>query len=101
MGYDAEIVGPRMNPDLTPELEREAAFFRKWGYLIVEDALTLRQVEQLRDALDETFDRRGEAFTHQLLEEDERFAFEIFPAGAFHETGQCREIFFRILCTPG
>ena len=75
MGYDAEIVGPRMNPDLTPELEREAAFFRKWGYLVVEDALTSGQIEQLRDALDETFSRRGEAFTHQLLEEDQRFAF--------------------------
>ncbi|MCY3713254.1 MAG: hypothetical protein OXH02_08210, partial [Gemmatimonadetes bacterium] len=64
-----------MNPDLTPELEREAAFFRKWGYLVVEDALTSGQIKQLRDALDETFSRRGESFTHQLLEEDERFAF--------------------------
>ena len=75
MGYEAEIVGPRMNPDLTPELEREVAFFRKWGYLVVEDALNVQQVETLRDALDETFVRRGEAFTHQLLEEDDRFAF--------------------------
>lgn len=75
MGYDAEIVGPRMNPDLTPELERETAFFRKWGYLIVDDALTPSQIEQLRDALDETFGRHGETFTHQLLEEDGRFAF--------------------------
>ena len=75
MGYDAEIVGPRMNPDLTPEREREAAFFRKWGYLVVESALTADQIEQLRDALGATFARRGESFTHQLLEEDDRFAF--------------------------
>ena len=29
------------NPDLSPELEREVAFFLKWGYLIVEDAISL------------------------------------------------------------
>ena len=48
MGYDSEIVGSRMNPDLNPELEREIAFFQKWGYIIVENALTNEQIEQLR-----------------------------------------------------
>jgi hypothetical protein len=55
MGYDPEIVGSRMNPDLTPEMEREVAFFKKWGYLVVEAAITPDQIEDLRAALDRTF----------------------------------------------
>ena len=51
MGYDPEIVGSRMNPDLTPEMEREVAFFKKWGYLVVEAAITSDQIEDLRAAL--------------------------------------------------
>lgn len=72
---DYSIIPNRMNPLLTAELERDVAFFLKWGYLIVEDAITSEQVETLREALDEAFARKGEMFTHQLLEEDDRFAF--------------------------
>ncbi len=64
-----------MNPTLSPEMEREVQFFLKWGYLIVENAISRAQVETLRDALDETFVRVGTMFTHTLLEEDDRFAF--------------------------
>ena len=75
MRYDASIIPSRLNPPLTPELEREVNFFLKWGYLVVEDALTATQVDQLRTALNATFARNESQFTHQLLEEDDRFAF--------------------------
>ena len=68
-------IPPRLNPEPTPEFERDVAFFLKWGYLIVEDAITPEQVESLRTALDAAFARRHEQFVHQLLEEDEDFAF--------------------------
>src|SRR5262245_36081438 len=75
MRYDVSIVPPRLNPDLTPELDRECNFCLKWVYLVVENALSTQQVEQLRATLDETFARTQSQFTHQLLEEDECFAF--------------------------
>ena len=75
MDYNSEIVGSRMNPDLTPEIEREVSFFLKWGYLVVENALTSDQIKDLRDALVNSFDRLGHSFIHQLLEEDNRFTF--------------------------
>lgn len=75
MSYDEAIVPTRMNPDLTPELEREVNFFMKWGYLVVENALTPEQVASVRAALDESFARNQSQFIHQLLEEDDRFAF--------------------------
>ncbi len=72
--YD-QIIPHRLNPDLSPELEQEVRFFQKWGYLIVDDAITDEQVEALRAALGDTFARTGTMFTHQLLEQDDRFAF--------------------------
>ena len=75
MDFDPSIIPTQLNPDLTPGLAQEVSFFRKWGYLVVEDALTAGQVESLRAALDDTVRRNEEEFTHQLLEEDERFAF--------------------------
>ncbi len=71
------IIPAQMNPDLTPDLEREVAFFLKWGYLVVENALTPAQLEDLCNALDETFDRLKTPFTGELLEQDERFGFLI------------------------
>ena len=75
MSYDRSVVPAALNPPLNPELEQEVRFFLKWGYLVVDDAVTADQVETLRAALDATFTRRGEQFTHRLLEEDDRFAF--------------------------
>lgn len=75
MRYDSSIMPQYLNPTLTPELEREVNFFMKWGYLLIEEAITQSQVALLRTALDETFERSRTQFTHQLLEEDDRFAF--------------------------
>jgi hypothetical protein len=75
MPVNPAIIPHRLNPDLSPELEQEVRFFCKWGYLVVNDALTGEQVDLLRLALDETFARRSTQFTHQLLEEDDRFSF--------------------------
>ena len=71
------IVPLRMNPDLSPELAREVAFFLKWGYLVVENALTQAQLEDLRTALNHTFERLNTQFTGELLEQDDRFGFLI------------------------
>lgn len=75
MPFDPSIIPTQMNPSLTPELQQEVDFFMKWGYLIVEDAMTNKQVDSLRSALDEAFARNEGQFIHQLLEEDDRFAF--------------------------
>ncbi|HRW11357.1 MAG TPA: phytanoyl-CoA dioxygenase family protein, partial [Caldilineaceae bacterium] len=75
MRYDASVIPSRLNPTVTPELQQEVDFFLKWGYLVVDDAVTADQVDLLRAALDETFARHQSQFTHQLLEEDDRFAF--------------------------
>ena len=56
-----------LNIELTPELERDAAFFKKWGYLVVEDAIDAAQVETLRHTLDAVFAEKKEQFIHQLL----------------------------------
>ena len=50
-----------LNPKLTPEIAEDVAFFRKWGYLVVEDAITEVQVETLRTALDAAPARAGTA----------------------------------------
>ena len=71
------IVPLRMNPDLSPELAREVAFFLKWGYLVIENALTQAQLEDLRTALNQTFERLDTQFTGELLEQDDRFGFLI------------------------
>ncbi len=64
-----------LNPTLSAELERDVAFFRKWGYLLVDNAITPAQVDVLRAALDRTKLRHEGQFINQLLEEDEDFSF--------------------------
>lgn len=64
-----------LNPKLSDELQRDVAFFRKWGYLVVENAITQAQVKLLRGALGRTIKRHEGQFVNQLLEEDGDFAF--------------------------
>jgi len=81
-----------MNPELDPALAREVAFFRKWGYLVVDDGLTPEQVSMLRDLIDVVYDRPhksnvsaggktlnrvnvNDVMIYSLFEEDERFHF--------------------------
>ena len=37
---DRSIIPQQLNPELSPELMQEVDFFLKWGYLVVEDAIT-------------------------------------------------------------
>jgi hypothetical protein len=64
-----------LNLQLTAELQRDVAFFSKWGYLIVEEAITPDQVDALRAALGRTMERHEGPTVGQLLEEDEGFGF--------------------------
>ena len=75
MAFDKSIVPQYANLELSPVQEAEVRFFKKWGYLVVEEAIDAAQVERLRGALDASYDRRQETFIHQLLEEDEDFVF--------------------------
>ncbi len=75
MRLDSAIIPSQMNPELSPELAKEASFFLRWGYLIVQSALTDLQIEILRKSIDETYASNKKEFIHQLLEKDDRFAF--------------------------
>jgi ectoine hydroxylase-related dioxygenase (phytanoyl-CoA dioxygenase family) len=67
---------PHLNPELSVELQRDVAFFEKWGYLIVEEAITSEQVESLRAGLDRARQHHeGRQIIPQLLEKDEAFTF--------------------------
>lgn len=77
-------------PFMDDKLRAEVEFFRQWGFLVVEDAVTPVQTAQLSDALDAAYertkgDKRGgggqpdpdakDHFIHNVLEEDPAFAF--------------------------
>tara|TARA_B100000029_G_scaffold322352_1_gene314723 strand:- start:5 stop:286 length:282 start_codon:yes stop_codon:yes gene_type:complete len=72
-----------LNAVISAKRVEDAAFFCKWGYLVVDDAITQTQGCSLRAALDKAFKRRGEQFVHQLLEEDKRFEFLLDNAPVF------------------
>ena len=74
--FDPNVVPRALNPDISPALQQEVDFFLKWGYLIIDNALDDAQVATLREALDHTLQGKDDddQFTHQLLEEDDRFA---------------------------
>ncbi len=73
---DLSIIPATMNPAVDPDLQREVDFFMKWGYLVVEDAISMETVYTLREALDDSMGHKhgADQFTHQLLEEDDAFA---------------------------
>lgn len=75
--YDKSIVPSKMNPDLSQELQDEVNFFLKWGYLIIDDALTAEQLKSTREAFNDTFEKLDDVnhIEFGLLEYDERFVF--------------------------
>lgn len=73
MSDRAAIVPRRLADEIPPALQEEVRFYLKWGYLIVDDALTDQQLSDVRSAFQECFGDKDREFTRQLLEEDERF----------------------------
>ena len=70
------VVPPTLNVELDHQLQQEVNFFLNWGYLVVDNAATPEQIESLRAALDESYERNDKSqFIGELLEEDDRFAF--------------------------
>ena len=70
------VVPSTLNVELDHQLQQEVNFFLNWGYLIVDNAATPEQIESLRNALDESYERNDKSqFIGELLEEDDRFAF--------------------------
>ena len=65
---DLSIIPAIMDPVADPDLQREVEFFMKWGYLVVEDAISTETVATLREALDDSIGHRhgADQFTHQL-----------------------------------
>jgi ectoine hydroxylase-related dioxygenase (phytanoyl-CoA dioxygenase family) len=75
--YDKKIIPKQLNPILTQELQDEVNFFLKWGYLIIDDAITKIELKILRAAFDDTLNNINK-LNHidvGLLEYDERFIF--------------------------
>ena len=73
--YDKKIVPKNLNPTLTPELKDEVSFFLKWGYLIINNALSEKEISTIRTAFDDTLNDKNK-LSHidvGLLEYDERF----------------------------
>ena len=56
------VVPTILNPPLSAELRTEVEFFQKWGYLVIEDAITNAQIERLRLTLDQSHQRIGTQF---------------------------------------
>ncbi len=70
------VVPATLNVELDHQLQQEVNFFLNWGYLVVDNAATPEQIESLREALDESYERHNKnQFIGELLEEDDRFAF--------------------------
>ena len=89
MSEPGPIVPTVLNSQLSAELQSEVDFFLKWGYLVIDEALTEEQLDILRITLDETHEkvdkekqspdevRSDSHFIGELLEQDERFGFLI------------------------
>lgn len=81
-----------MNPEIDAKLAQEVAFFRKWGYLVIDDVLSAAEIGMLRSMVDVVYDRPhksnvsaggkamnrinvNDVMIYSLFEEDERFVF--------------------------
>jgi hypothetical protein len=73
MSTPASIVPRTLVDKIPPSLQEEVNFFLKWGYLIVDNALPQEQLRGVTSAFEECLENKDREFTHQLIEEDERF----------------------------
>ena len=77
INYNKEIIPKKLNPDLDKKLEEEVNFFLKWGYLIIDKALTDNQIVLLRKTFNKTFKKlKGkDHIDYNLFEYDKNFLF--------------------------
>ena len=77
INYNKEIIPKKLNPDLDKKLEKEVNFFLKWGYLIIDKALTDNQIVLLRKTFNKTFKKlKGkDHIDYNLFEYDKNFLF--------------------------
>ena len=60
------VVPPTLtHVELDHQLQQEVNFFLNWGYLIVDNAATPEQIESLREALDESYERNNKKPIHR------------------------------------
>ena len=75
LNYDRKIVPKSMNPNLSQKDKDDLKFFLKWGYLVIDNALNTEEVNEIRNAFNDTF-RKLNNVKHievGLLEYDKRF----------------------------
>ena len=67
---DFSIIPATMNPAVDSDLQREVDFYMGWGYLVVEDAISMETVDMLRETLDASIGHKhgADQFPHQLLD---------------------------------
>ena len=55
--YDRTIVPKSMNPSIAENMKEELNFFLKWGYLVIDNALNQDEVNTIREAFNDTFEK--------------------------------------------
>ena len=75
LNYDKKIVPKSMNPELSEKDEKDLKFFLEHGYLVVDDALNTDEVNNIREAFNDTFKKLDNVKHIEvgLLEYDKRF----------------------------
>ena len=75
LNYDKKIVPKKMNPELSEKDEKDLKFFLEHGYLVVDDALNTDEVNNIREAFNDTFKKLDNVKHIEvgLLEYDKRF----------------------------
>ena len=73
--YDRNIVPKSMNPNISEKINEELNFFLKWGYLVIDNALNQDEVNTIREAFNDTFEKLDNVKHIEvgLLEHDTRF----------------------------
>ena len=56
INYNKEIIPKKLIPDLDKKLEKEVNFFLKWGYLIIDKALSDIHIVLFSNTFNKTFE---------------------------------------------